>query len=266
MQCVDRAVSKHAVAIEGEGNELKRRQAAARRLYAAVLAKALTYGGAGRSGVIVYKSTKEWIITNCLVPPWLKLLHHGDVTGSNALQHVRALFVVGRPLASAEAVTRMTEALFGDYIAERDYRIRKKAGRIPIVPDAAGNNVVLVDIWEHPDPRAERMRRQVTEAALIQAVGRARAGLRGPGGALDIHLWTDVPLPELGPVEPVLWDEVAVGTRRADASDRRDLARKRAACGQGLSRTVLGKHPQAGPETRSDPVRVRPDQRGYIPY
>ena len=217
MQCVDRAVSKHAVAIEGEGNELKRRQAAARRLYAAVLAKALTYGGAasgeraGGVGVIVYKSTKEWIITNCLVPPWLKLLHHGDVTGSNALQHVRALFVVGRPLASDEAVTRMTEALFGDYIAERDYKTRKKGGRIPIVPDAANNNIILVDVWEHPDPRAERMRRQVTEAALIQAVGRARAGLRGPGGALDIHLWTDVPLPELGPVEPVLWDEVAVG-------------------------------------------------------
>ena len=100
------------------------------------------------------------------MPPWLKLLHHGDLTGSNALQHVRALFVVGRPLASAEAVTRMTEALFGDYIAERDYKMRKKGGRIPIVPDAAGNNVVLVDVWEHPDPRAERVRRQVTEAQL----------------------------------------------------------------------------------------------------
>ena len=160
---------------------------------------------------IIYKSTKEWILTNCFVPPWLKLLHHGDVTGTNALQNVRALFVIGRPLASAEAVTRMTEALFGDYIAERDYRIRKKAGRIPIVPDAAGNNVVLVDIWEHPDPRAERMRRQVTEAALIQAVGRARAGLRGAGEPLDIHLWTDVPLPELGPVEPVLWGELEAG-------------------------------------------------------
>jgi hypothetical protein len=61
---------------------------------------------AGDVGVIVYKSTKEWIITNCLVPPWLKLLHHGDVTGSNALQHVRALFVVGRPLASAEPAVR----------------------------------------------------------------------------------------------------------------------------------------------------------------
>jgi hypothetical protein len=28
---------------------------------------------------------------------------------------------------------------------------------------------------------------------------------------LDIHLWTDIPLPELGPVEPVLWKEIEAG-------------------------------------------------------
>ena len=42
-------------------------------------------------------------------------------------------------------------------------------------------------------------------------MGRARAGLRGPDEPLDIHLWTDVPLPELGPVEPVLWSELEAG-------------------------------------------------------
>jgi len=40
-------------------------------------------------------------------------------------------------------------------------------------------------------------------------VGRARAGLRSEDEPLDIHLWTDVPVPELGPVEPVLWEDVA---------------------------------------------------------
>ena len=110
LQCVDRAVSKYAVAIEGDGEELERRAASARRLYAAVLAKSLLEYGGQDVGVITYKSTREWIEQNCFVPPWLKLFHHGDVTGTNALQNVRALFVIGRPLASAEAVTRMTEA------------------------------------------------------------------------------------------------------------------------------------------------------------
>ena len=49
----------------------------------------------------------------------------------NVAKNVRALFVVGRPLASAEDITRQAEALFGSYIPERDYRERKKHGRIP---------------------------------------------------------------------------------------------------------------------------------------
>ena len=79
------------------------------------------------------------------------------------------------------------------------------------MPDAAGNNAIAVEVWQHPHPLVERLRRQACEGALLQAVGRARAGLRGPNEPLDLHLWTDVPLPELGRVEPVLWDEVAVG-------------------------------------------------------
>jgi hypothetical protein len=124
---------------------------------------------------------------------------------------VRALFVIGRPLASPEGVTRQAEALFGEYIPEREYVLKRKHGRIPIVPVAGGNNTVQVDVRVHSDPRGERLRRQVTEGALIQAVGRARAGLREADSPLDVHLWTDVPLPELGPVEPVLWKELEAG-------------------------------------------------------
>ena len=112
------------------------------------------------------------------MPAWLKLVHWGDVTGTNALQKVRALFVIGRPLASAEDVTRQAEALFGAYIPQREYVVRRKQGRIPIVPDAEGNNCIRVDVWEHPHPMGERLRRQITEGAIIQAAGRARAGLR----------------------------------------------------------------------------------------
>ena len=210
-QCVDRAISKWAVAVESKyPNELKRKIKGARRLYAAVLMKALQYGGAD-VGVIVYKSTKEWIQKNCFVPEWLKLVHWGDVTGTNTLQRVRALFVIGRPLAAPEDVARQGEALFGAYIPQRAYAVQRKQGRIPIVPDDAGNNAILVDVQEHPDPMGERLRRQITEGNIIQAIGRARAGLRTTGDPLDLHLWTDVPVPELGPVEPVLWSELATG-------------------------------------------------------
>jgi putative DNA primase/helicase len=211
IQCVNDSFSKKKLAIEGKDEkDRERRTTNARRLYAAVMMKALEYGGAD-VGVIVYKSTKEWIRKNCSVPDWLKLLHWGDVNGTNDLEHVRALFVIGRPLPSAEDVTRQAEALFGAYIPERDYVERQKQGRIPIVTDAAGNNCVRVDVREHPHPMAERLRRQITEGAIIQAIGRARAGLRKSGEPIDLHLWADVPVPELGPVEPVLLSEIDAG-------------------------------------------------------
>ena len=126
-------------------------------------------------------------------------------------EHVRALFVIGRPLASPEDVTRQTEALFGDISHSGSTATRRKHGRIPIVPDAKGNNTIRVDVREMADPMGQRVRRQIREAAIIQAAGRARAGLRGDDEPLDLHLWTDVPVPELGPVEPVLWSELEAG-------------------------------------------------------
>jgi hypothetical protein len=183
----------------------------ARRLYAAVLTKALGYGGAD-VGVVTYKSTKDWIAQNCFVPDWLKLAHWGDVVGTNSLQEVRALFVIGRPLASPEDVTRQAEALFGTYIPEREYKVLRKQGRIPIVPDAKGNNCILVDVHRHPDPMAERLRRQITEgghhpgsrAGPSRAAGSGRAArhpsLNGRSGS------------RAGGGEPVLWSDAREGS------------------------------------------------------
>ena len=204
-QIVDRSLSKYVVAVEGNEKEVERKAKAARRMYSALLMKALEYDGAP-VGVIVYKATEEWIRKNCFIPSWLTLTHHGDITGTNAFADVRALFVLGRLLPPAEAITRQAEALFSHHIAKRNYR--KTVGRIPIVADAAGNNFIEVETWKHPIANAEMLRAQACEGALIQAIGRARAGLRRADEPLDVHLWTDVPLPALGPVEPQFWDEV----------------------------------------------------------
>jgi hypothetical protein len=210
LQMIDRTFSKYAVAVEGKNaKELARKQAAARRMYAALLVRALEYGGQPVAA-IMYKSTRTWVEANCFVPDWLTLLHHGDVTGTNEIRYVRALFVIGRPLPAPEDITRQAEALFGKYVAPRDYK--QTIGRIPIVPDCAGNTAVEVEgLWRHQHPIGERLRRQACEGALLQAAGRARAGLRGPNEPLDLHLWTDIPLPELGPVVPVLKDELEDG-------------------------------------------------------
>jgi hypothetical protein len=219
-QCYDRSFSKRSIGFEAryskeprlmtesEKEDLDERSESVRRLYAAVIMKALEYGGA-QVGVIVYKSTEDWIRKNCFVPSFLKIIHWGDVTGTNTLQHVRALFVIGRPLPQDEDVTRQTEAMFGVYLPERNYVVRE--GYIPIALTQDGKNTVPVDMWQHPAAMAELKRRQTTEGGILQAAERARAGWRGPDEPLDINLWTDVPVHEIGLVEPVRWDEIAAG-------------------------------------------------------
>jgi hypothetical protein len=226
-QVVDKSVGKWAIAVEA-GEKEKEQARAARRMYAALLTRALQYreaiaaalqDNAPAVAAITYKLTEEWIRKNCCVPKWLKLAHFGDVTGTNEFSDVAALFEIGRPLPPSEAVTRQAEALFGGYIGERDYVGNK--GHILIKPLEAGYDAVEVDVWRHPNPNAERLRRMICQGSLIQAEGRARAALRGvTGKSLEIHRWTDVPLPELGP------DSIAMGRsrhrpRRRDAGDWR---------------------------------------------
>ncbi len=235
VQCVDRSFSKWSIAIESNikfehlkdpkkkeearkrrEQDLTRRKDNARRVYGSMLVQALQYCGAEVEGEVVvgcitYKSTREWIEQNCFVPSWLKFSHWGAATGTNDFAHARALFVIGRPLADAEDVVQQAEALFEEYIPERGYRVWRKHGQIPIVPDAAGNHTIQVDERRLQNANAERLHQQITRAAVLQIVGRIRAGLRGSDEPADLHIWNDVPVPELGPVEPVLWDEVDGG-------------------------------------------------------
>jgi hypothetical protein len=67
---------------------------------------------------------------------------------------------------------------------------------------------VQAETLRHPDPVSERVRWQITEGELLRAIGRGRGVNRSAETPLDIHLWTDVPLPELGPVQMVVWDEI----------------------------------------------------------
>jgi hypothetical protein len=208
-QIVDRSIAKWAIALDNVAEDkLVEKQRAARRMYAAVLLSALQYDGKPVA-IIIYKSTAEWIRQNCFVPPWLTLTHHGAITGTNNFENYRALFIVGRLLPQAEIITRQAEALVGAHIPEREYVEVEHGGKIPIVPDAERHNAVKVNVWRHPNAMAERLRRQVTECGLLQAFGRGRASQRTADNPLDVHLWTDVPVPEIGPSIPQLWDEVA---------------------------------------------------------
>lgn len=67
----------------------------------------------------------------------------------------------------------------------------RRAGGIRLA-DGTG---VRVEHSYHPDPAVEAVRWQVTEAGLIQAIGRLRALRRGPDTPTFLEIISDVPLP-----------------------------------------------------------------------
>jgi hypothetical protein len=70
-----------------------------------------------------------------------------------------------------------------------------------------GGGATPVKNPQHPDPLAEEVRWQITEAALVQAIGRGRGANRGPADPLAIDVVTRICLP-LAVDETLTWDEM----------------------------------------------------------
>jgi putative DNA primase/helicase len=164
-QVVDCSFAMKAIAITGQGDELKRRKRAALSVYAWVMQTAMQFGGKPVA-IITYKSTAQWLKDNCFVPPWLTILHYGAVDGTNALAGVRALFEIGRPLPRAQAMTARAEALFGHAVEDEEYDYGPY-GVIPIVPDAQGHTTVEVRMHRHRDRWALMLLQQVHVGGVV---------------------------------------------------------------------------------------------------
>ncbi len=204
IQVVDRALS-HATLV-GLGPEFDRagsKRASARRNAEKVKARLLTdafirYGGEDVLAVVPLEVEKQWRASP--LPPWLHLLHHGKTVGIDAYRAARAVYVIGRTLPRADVLERMAGGLTGVAVEQRGYV--KTPSKIPTL-DSRG---IQTEAMAHPDPLCEAIRRQVTEAGLVQAAGRIRAINRTESSPADIHLWTDVAVPDLGPVEAMTWE------------------------------------------------------------
>jgi hypothetical protein len=116
------------------------------------------------------------------------------------------------------------EALFGAYVEQREYVLKK--ARIPIIPDKSGHTHIEVTVRQFRQAVTRKLLWQAREGASIQNAGRARAGLRGDASPLHIHRWSDLPVPELGTVEPSLLGRSGCWARRPDAGHCRGLAGK----------------------------------------
>ena len=195
-QLVDRSMSHTAIAPKTADDATARSNAF--KVKAKLISEAV-HRYQGQPVVAIVPDATEKVWREGPIPSWLTILHHGAVTGLDDYGTCRAVYVVGRMLPSASAVEAMAGAITGIAPDAKGYRETK---RELVCADGTG---VIVDAWEHPDALCEAIRRQTTEAGIIQAAGRGRGTNRTAANPLDLIIWAAVPIPELGLVEPEIW-------------------------------------------------------------
>jgi hypothetical protein len=211
-QVVDRSFA-HKVMVErdideehrdGQKTAGKRQNDAARSNAAKIRARLITdalrrYGGQEVLAIVPKAVETQW--GQGWLPDWLHIRHHGAVVGLDSFGDVRAVYSVGRILPPSWALEVEAGALTGSAVEEIGYRQEKRLIRL------VDGSAVEVETTVHPDPLCDRLRWQRTEAGQVQGPwGRGRPSNRTADTPLDVVLWSDVPLPELGPVEAELWE------------------------------------------------------------
>jgi hypothetical protein len=150
----------------------------------------------------------------------IEVARFNAIEGIDRWRDVDVLFTIGRPLPSARPVEDMAAALTGKPVSLPEHAPSRKGGRPQkmIVQNRAirlksGAEVALsCRVFELPE--AELIRQAVTEAAIIQAIGRARGVNRSAANPVEVYMVlhdTTVPIAvdavvEFGDLEPTKID------------------------------------------------------------
>ena len=167
---------------------------------------------APRVVVVIGPQALIGILREIGLPENVEAGHFGAIAGIDRWAGAAGLICIGRqqpgprvvePLAgiiTGKAIEPLPEGESGGvWYPRAEGAIRLTSGRC-----------IRVEHERHPDPVAEALRWQITEANIIQAIGRLRALRRGPDAPAFLDIINDVPLPvSVGAVVP--WDEARVG-------------------------------------------------------
>jgi hypothetical protein len=135
---------------------------------------------------------EKWLKDSGL-PKSITVEHFNNIAGLDDYKDVRLLILIGRVIPGPEVVETYAGVLTGEEPKKLPHRTwYKKVRRGIRLPDGSG---VAVDCDEHPDPMAEKVRFQLCECEMVQALGRGRGINRTPETPLDIDIVADVCLP-----------------------------------------------------------------------
>lgn len=136
--------------------------------------------------------------------PGVITAHFGALAGRDDFREVRHLVVLGKQQPDAKDAKRQAAALTGEPVPEW------QPDHVPRGVLMVGGAGVEINVSRFGDPRAEEVRAAITDAGLVQAIGRAR-GVRRPATApVTVHLFANAVVP--WPVSSLqTWDEAAPG-------------------------------------------------------
>jgi putative DNA primase/helicase len=150
---------------------------------------------AGRRTLVITNKELEPLFEQA--GPNIETAHFNAIEGIDRWRDVDCLITIGRPLPAPDAVEQMAAALTGKPIS-LPLQPPKRAGGRPqtmIEQEQAvrlknGSDVTLTArVFELPE--AEMIRQAVTEAAIVQAVGRARGVNRSATNLVEIWMILD---------------------------------------------------------------------------
>ncbi len=193
-QITDRPVSKAMIAPPGDDGgdaepiaEQRRQQNNATRLLHIVEREAL---GAHMVGLFTYQQTEAALKER--LPVNVSPGHFNGVRGLDGWKNCDRLIVAGRTQPSETDVEWLAEGLFWRAEQQISTGSYGTTTRHYSLPDGVVPNDRAV---AHPDPLVEAVRWQVTEAELLQVIGRARLIRRDGRSPCKVLLLTNVPLP-----------------------------------------------------------------------
>jgi hypothetical protein len=121
--------------------------------------------------------------------PGIRTGHFNAIAGLDTFGDVRSLFVIGRPLPAPAELLTMARALTG-------LPITPEAGQMEtrgvLMADGTGTPI---NVRVYADPTLEALRVAITDAEVIQAIGRGRGVNRTADNPLDVFVLADVVLP-----------------------------------------------------------------------
>lgn len=138
----------------------------------------------GNAAVITYKDIEPEFERS-----GIRTGHFNAIAGLDTFKDVRSLFVIGRPLPDARDLHAMALALTGQAIDAEQGRVETRG---VLMADGTG---AALNVRAYADPDLEALRVAITDAAIIQAIGRCRAVNRTAADPVDVFLFADVVVP-----------------------------------------------------------------------